>query len=147
MPMKTTFVSLSSPSSLLANKTWPIISLDLRFLLKPCRPVAQNGQSIKHPTWLEMQRVLLILWNKYCFNDLIVFFFNQPFLSSILRKIISYGIIKTQAAVLEDEKITQVVTSTAARVDDEGPARRGYWQSGVSLDANVGNARNTSGQE
>ena len=52
-----------------------------------------------------------------------------------------------QAAVLEDEKLAQVVTSTAARVDDEGPARRGYWQSGVSLDANVGNARNTSGQE
>jgi len=52
-----------------------------------------------------------------------------------------------QAAVLEDEKLAQVVNSTAARVDDEGPARRGYWQSGVSLDANVGNARNTSGQE
>jgi len=51
-----------------------------------------------------------------------------------------------QAAVLEDEKLAQVVSSTACDVD-EGPARRGYWQSGVSLDANVGNARNTSGQE
>ena len=52
-----------------------------------------------------------------------------------------------QAAVLEDDKLATVVNSTAARVDNEGPARRGYWQSGVSLDANVGNARNTSGQE
>ncbi len=62
MPMKTTLLtgqrlSSPSPSSRLANNTWPIISAAVRLRLKPCCAVAQKAQSRAQPAWEEMHSV------------------------------------------------------------------------------------------
>ena len=40
-----------------AATAWPMISAAERLRVRPCWPVAQNGQAMPQPAWLEMQTV------------------------------------------------------------------------------------------
>ena len=40
-----------------AATAWPMISAADRLRVSPCWPVAQNGQAMPQPAWLEMQTV------------------------------------------------------------------------------------------
>ncbi len=64
MPMKTTFESRPGPPGIspeaiaaAAATAWPMISAAERLRVSPCCPVAQNGQAMPQPAWLEMQTV------------------------------------------------------------------------------------------
>ena len=64
MPMKTTLDSRPGPPSIspfaiaaAAATAWPMISAADRLRVSPCWPVAQNGQAMPQPAWLEMQTV------------------------------------------------------------------------------------------
>ena len=64
MPMKTTLDSRPGPPSsspfaiaAAAATAWPMISAADRLRVSPCWPVAQNGQAMPQPAWLEMHTV------------------------------------------------------------------------------------------
>ncbi len=62
MPMKTTLSERRSPSCRsvtwpIARTTWSTISAVDMLRVRPAWPVAQNGQFIPQPAWLEMQTV------------------------------------------------------------------------------------------
>ena len=67
MPMNTMLLSrpeppATSPSRMAfaATRTCSTISPADMFLVSPSCPVAQNGQPMPQPTWLEMQSVVLV---------------------------------------------------------------------------------------
>ena len=57
MPMNTTLLT-RVPLSALARTTWSTISAVDRLRVRPCWPVAQNGQAMPQPAWLDRHSVV-----------------------------------------------------------------------------------------